>query len=93
MILGLVLLTIGAGSLVRPMRRSGALPGWAGVLFAVGLGLWLPLLPRPVRIIDGISIGVGGLALASALWRGARATAARPISGSREAVQVPNRLP
>ena len=39
----------------------------------VVLALWLPLLPRAVRIVDGLTIGLGGLWLAWAIWRkGAR---------------------
>src|SRR5947207_1544118 len=53
--------------------QSGVLPGWAGVALAAGLALWLPLLPRAVRIVDGLTIGLGGLWLAWAIWRkGAR---------------------
>ena len=68
MALGLALLAIGAISLARAIRKSSALPGWAGIVFAVGLVFWLPLLPPPVRIVDGLLIGLGGLGLAWGLW-------------------------
>jgi hypothetical protein len=86
MIVGLLLLTVGAGGLVGPMKRSGVLPGWAGIVFAVGLGLWLPLLPRPIRVADGLLIGLGGLTLAAAVWRGAVSKAAGPMARTRAAV-------
>jgi len=73
MIVGLMALAIGAIELARATWRSGVLPGWAGVALAAGLALWLPLLPRAVRIVDGLTIGFGGLWLAWAIWRkGAR---------------------
>src|SRR5262245_38245531 len=53
------------------MWRSGVLPGWGGVVLAAGLVLWLPLLPRPVRIVDGLMIGVGGIWMAWGIWRAA----------------------
>ena len=69
MLLGLLVLAIGAISFARAARRSGALPGWAAATYAVGLAFWCPLLPPPVRILDGLLIGVGGLGLAWALRR------------------------
>src|SRR5262245_22445470 len=82
MILGLFLLTLGAAGLVRPMRRNGILPRWAGTAFALGFGFWLPMLPPPIRIADGLLIGLGGLALAAALWRSrAVGTAGAPPAG------------
>jgi ribosomal protein S18 acetylase RimI-like enzyme len=39
----------------------------AGVLFAAGLALWFPPLPRVVRILDGLVIGLGGVWLAASL--------------------------
>jgi len=66
---GLLLLAGGAIDLARGVWRSAGLPRWSGVAFASGLALWLPVLPRPVRIVDGLLIGLGGLWLAWGLWR------------------------
>jgi hypothetical protein len=69
MLAGLLLLAGGAIDLARGIWRSAALPRWSGVAFASGLALWLPVLPRPVRIVDGLLIGLGGVWLAWGLWR------------------------
>jgi hypothetical protein len=67
------MLAIGAIDLAGAVWRSGVLPGWGGAALAAGLGLWLPLLPHPVRIVDGFLIGLGGVWLAWGIWRkGAR---------------------
>jgi len=68
MVLGLLLLAIGAITLAVAIWSSGILPKWAGVILAAGLVLWFPLLPQTVRIVDGILIGIGGLWLAWAIW-------------------------
>jgi len=69
MIVGLIMLAVGAIDLARAVWRSRVLPRWGGVALAAGLALWLPLLSRPVRIMDGLMIGVGGLWLAWGIWR------------------------
>jgi hypothetical protein len=68
LIAGLLLLALGALDLARAGWRGG-LPRWALAAFTAGLCLWLPLLPRPVRVVDGLLIGLGGLGLAWGLWR------------------------
>jgi hypothetical protein len=69
MIVGLLLLAAGAIELARAIGQDGVLPGGAGVALAIGLTLWLPLLPRPLRILDGLLLGLGGVWLALAIWR------------------------
>jgi hypothetical protein len=65
---GLVLLAIGALHFAVAIWQSGVLPRWAGVAFALGLALWLPLFPPVIRIVDGLVIGLGGVWLAASLW-------------------------
>ena len=60
---------MGAFNFAFAIRRRGQLPVWAAFVFAIGLALWLPLLPRPARVIDGLLIGLGGIPLAWSMWR------------------------
>jgi hypothetical protein len=60
---------VGAFNFAFAIRRSRQLPVWAAFVFAIGLALWLPLLPKPVRIIDGLLMGLGGVPLAWSMWR------------------------
>jgi hypothetical protein len=69
MLLGLLLLAIGAIMLATAVARSRALPRWAGVTYAIGLVLWCPLFPPLLRVLDGLLIGVGGIGLAWSLRR------------------------
>ncbi len=69
MLLGLLALAIGVFIFAAVVWRRDTLPRWATIVWAAGLAAWLPLLPRPIRVIDGLLIGVGGVRLAWALWR------------------------
>ena len=69
LLLGQVFLAVGMFNFAAAIRRSGRLPAWAGFVFAIGLALWLPMLPRPVRVVDGLLIGLGGITLAWSMWR------------------------
>lgn len=69
LLLGQLGLAVGAFSFAVAIRRDGRLPAWAGWVFAVGLAFWLPMLPRPIRVIDGLLIGLGGIPLAWRMWR------------------------
>jgi hypothetical protein len=87
LLLGLVSLAAGGITLATAIWRSGVLPRAAGVLYAVGLALWMPVLPQAPRVVDGLVIGIAAGWLAAALWRreGADAVAAparRPTASS-----------
>jgi len=72
MLIGLLLLAVGALTFAIVIWRRGTLPKWGALTWAVGLAAWLPLLPRPVRVVDGLLIGIGGVWLAATMWRRAR---------------------
>lgn len=69
LLLGLLFVAIGAIVIANTIWRSGVLPKWAGVIFAVGLALWFPLFPQIIRILDGLLIGIGGVWLAWSMWQ------------------------
>lgn len=69
LLLGQICLAVGSFSFAVAIRRDGRLPSWAGMVFAIGLAFWLPMLPKPLRIIDGLLIGIGGIPLAWTMWR------------------------
>ena len=58
------MLAVGAIDLAGAVWRSRSLPRWAGIALAIGVSLWLSLLPRPIRVLDGMLIGLGGVWLA-----------------------------
>jgi hypothetical protein len=58
---GLLMLAVGAVLIAVAVWKSGTLPRWSGILFAIGLALFFPLFPQGVRIVDGLLIGVGGI--------------------------------
>ena len=48
-----------------------ALPVWAGILFALGFGLFIPqfFFSQPVRVAHGLLVALGCWGLAATLWR------------------------
>jgi hypothetical protein len=66
---GLILLAIGGILFASAVWASGTLPKWAGVLFGVGLALFFPLFPQPIRVIDGLMIGLGGIWIGAVMLR------------------------
>jgi hypothetical protein len=80
---GLLLLGLTGILSAAAVWRSGTLPRWSGMLFAVGLLLFVPqfFLPEWARIAHGALVGIGSVWLAAAMWTGPRRTAAAlPIS-------------
>ncbi|GAB3802687.1 hypothetical protein [Micromonospora zhanjiangensis] len=68
--LGLVLLAVGAVLTAVAVWRSGVLPRFSGVPYALGFVLFLPQFytPPAARIGHGVLLGVGLCWLAAALW-------------------------
>jgi len=69
--IGLIGLAVGAILAAVAIRRSGVLPPVSGVLFAVGVALFLPqfYLPAAGRIAHGVLLAAGCLWLAVAMAR------------------------
>jgi hypothetical protein len=78
MLVGLLLLALGAIDLARAVDPGRRRLRWAAIALAAGLTAWLPLLPRAVRVVDGLVIGLGGLGLAWEIWRAAAGGASAP---------------
>jgi hypothetical protein len=79
------LLFVAAGGVIYGLVgwRSGSFPRWAAIALAIGLVFWLPLLPQPIRIVDGFLVGVGAMGVGWELWRMSSRparTEPRPIS-------------
>jgi hypothetical protein len=72
-IFGIGLILIAASTIVAAVSvwRSGTLPKWSAVVFAVAFALYLPQFfgPAAVRIGHGVLVAVGSLLLAMTLWR------------------------
>ncbi len=65
---GLLALAVGGVLFAIAIWRSAALPRWAGVALGIGFVLFFPGLPQPIRIVDGILIGIGAIGLAWRIW-------------------------
>lgn len=66
---GLVLLAVAGVLTAVAVARSGVLPGWAGIAFAVGFALYLPqfFASPALRIAHGVLVAAGCLVLAAAV--------------------------
>jgi hypothetical protein len=69
LISGLWLLAVGAILMGVAVWKSGTLPKWGGILLALGLAFFFPLLPQLIRVVDGLLTGVGGVWLALSMLR------------------------
>src|SRR6266542_768782 len=67
------LLLLGAGAVLAAVAiwRSGVLPRYSGIPFALGFALFIPQFytPAAVRIAHGVLVGIGSIWIALALWR------------------------
>jgi hypothetical protein len=76
--IGLILIAVSAIVAAVAVWRSGVLPQWSAVVFAIGFALYLPQFfgPPAVRVGHGVLVAVGSLLLAATLWRAARSVKA-----------------
>jgi hypothetical protein len=81
-----LLLTLGDILFAIAIWRSGTLPRWAGVIYALGSVIlsFQPVLPQIGLIIGGLVALIGGAWLAWAIWQQASGSGAR-ISAVRVA--------
>jgi hypothetical protein len=70
-LLGLLTLAVGAVLTAAAIWRSGVLPRYSGLPFALGFALFIPQFwtPAATRIGHGVLVGVGCMLLAVSLWR------------------------
>lgn len=70
---GLVLLGVGAVLTAVAVARSGVLPRWSAVVFAIAFALFIPqfFAGAAVRITHGVIAGIGLVWLAAVVWRAA----------------------
>ncbi|MFI5272204.1 MAG: hypothetical protein ACHQ4H_04125 [Ktedonobacterales bacterium] len=70
-VVGLLLLAVGAIVAAIAIWRSGVLPRWSGVPFALGFALYIPQFfgTQPIRVAHGVLVAVGCLWIAASMWR------------------------
>ncbi len=68
---GLLLLGIGGILAAAAVWRSGSLPTWSGIPFAVGFALYIPQFfgSPAIRVAHGVLVTAGCLWLAVVIWR------------------------
>lgn len=71
---GLLAIAVAAVLVAAAIWRSGVLPRWSGVLFAVAFALFIPqfFTASAFRIAHGLLVAVGCLWLAVGLWQARR---------------------
>lgn len=70
-LIGLLLLTIAAVLLAIAIWWSESYFKWSGILFALGMGLYIPQFfgDQPLRVAHGILVAIGCFCIGVGLWR------------------------
>lgn len=70
-LIGLLLLGIASITVATAIWRSGSLPKWSAVPFAVGFVMYIPQFfgTQPLRVAHGLLVAIGCLWIAGVLWR------------------------
>jgi hypothetical protein len=74
---GLLLLGVSAVMVAIAIWRSGVLPRWSGVPFALAFALYIPQFfgNQPIRVAHGLLVAIGCLWIAVSMWRKSNAQA------------------
>ena len=74
---GLLLLGVSAVMAAIAIWRSGVLPRWSGVPFALAFALYIPQFfgNQPIRVAHGLLVAIGCLWIAVGMWRRSSARA------------------
>lgn len=74
---GLLLLGVSAIMAAVAVWRSGVLPRWSGVPFALAFALYIPQFfgNQPIRVAHGLLVAIGCLWIAFGMWRKSNAQA------------------
>jgi hypothetical protein len=75
--MGLLLLGVSAVMVAIAIWRSGVLPRWSGVPFALAFALYIPQFfgNQPIRVAHGLLVAIGCLWIAVSMWRKSNAQA------------------
>jgi hypothetical protein len=70
-LIGLLLLAVAGLLAAIAIWRSGILPKWSGIPFAIGLLMYIPqfFLQQPLRVAHGLLVALGCLWIAGVLWK------------------------
>jgi hypothetical protein len=68
---GLLLIAVSAIMVAIAIWRSGVLPRWSGVPFALAFALYIPQFfgNQPIRVAHGLLVAIGCLWIAVSMWR------------------------
>lgn len=74
---GLLLIAVSAITVAIAIWKSGVLPHWSGVPFALAFALYLPQFfgNQPIRVAHGLLVAIGCLWIAASMWRKSNARA------------------
>jgi hypothetical protein len=74
---GLLLIAVSAIMVAIAIWRSGVLPRWSGVPFALAFALYIPQFfgNQPIRVAHGLLVAIGCLWIAVSMWRKSNAQA------------------
>jgi hypothetical protein len=85
-VVGLVLVAIAAIMLAVAIWRSGVLPRWSGVPFALGFALYLPQFAatQPIRVAHGVLVAIGCVWISSRLVDQTARSSGRSVIGRND---------